>query len=226
MKRSQVNAAIRSAIELAGTHGFALPPFARWTPDEWQNRGAEYDGIRRARLGWDVTDFGAGAFDRLGLTLLTIRNGRPDDPASKPYCEKLLFVQPGQLTPLHFHWKKTEDIINRGGGDLVCEVYNSTPEDRLDRTAVVISCDGRGVELAAGGRVVLKPGESITLTPRVYHSFWADSSGPPVLVGEVSSVNDDQHDNRFLDPLGRFSAIEEDEPPIRWLCHEYPPAGA
>ncbi len=31
-----------------------------------------------------------------------------------------------------------------------------------------------------------------------------------MLIGEVSMVNDDEADNRFLDPIGRFPAIEVD----------------
>ncbi len=68
----------------------------------------------------------------------------------------------------------------------------------------------------------LKPGESICLTQRVYHKFWAENGR--ALLGEVSRVNDDQRDNRFLEPLGRFPAIEEDEPPQYLLCSEYPKA--
>ena len=45
-----------------------------------------------------------------------------------------------------------------------------------------------------------------------------------MLVGEVSSCNDDVADNRFFEPIGRFPAVEEDEPPYRLLCTEYPPA--
>lgn len=48
--------------------------------------------------------------------------------------------------------------------------------------------------------------------------------GGTVLAGEVSRVNDDTNDNRFLEPLPRFPAIEEDEAPLHLLCTEYPPA--
>ena len=34
--------------------------------------------------------------------------------------------------------------------------------------------------------------------------------------------NDDEADNRFEKPVGRFPAIEEDELPYRLLCNEYP----
>ncbi len=43
-----------------------------------------------------------------------------------------------------------------------------------------------------------------------------------MLIGEVSMCNDDNTDNRFLKPLGRFPTIEEDEAPYRLLCNEYP----
>ena len=44
------------------------------------------------------------------------------------------------------------------------------------------------------------------------------------MLGEVSMCNDDVHDNRFYEPLGRFSTVEEDEPAYRLLCNEYPAA--
>ena len=45
-----------------------------------------------------------------------------------------------------------------------------------------------------------------------------------VLLGEVSMCNDDVNDNRFYRDYGRFPDIEEDEPPYRLLCNEYPAA--
>ena len=42
-----------------------------------------------------------------------------------------------------------------------------------------------------------------------------------VLAGEVSRVNDDHTDNRFLEKAGRFPAIEEDAPPLRLLVGDY-----
>ena len=70
----------------------------------------------------------------------------------------------------------------------------------------------------------LTPGMSISIPPRLYHDFEVEPGTGPVLIGEVSAVNDDQSDNRFLPPVGRFPSIEEDEPPYRLLCTEYPPA--
>jgi len=226
MKRSEINAAIRSMIWFAESHGFHLPPFAYWTPQEWRHKGPEYDEIRTARLGWDVTDFGQGEFLRFGLTLLTIRNGQHDRPGSKPYCEKLMLTREGQITPMHFHWKKTEDIINRGGGRLICKLYQADKQEALSDQPVRVSLDGRRTEVPPGTELVLEPGESITLRPYQYHAFWAQAGSGPVLLGEVSTVNDDARDNRFLDPLPRFPGIEEDEPPFRLLCTEYPPAPA
>jgi hypothetical protein len=59
---------------------------------------------------------------------------------------------------------------------------------------------------------------------RLYHKFWAERGKGKVLIGEVSAVNDDNKDNRFHKPIGRFPTIEEDEPPLHLLCSEYPPA--
>jgi hypothetical protein len=223
MKRSEINSLIVNAIGFAKEQNFKLPPFAFWTPDDWKSKGHEADEIRDCMLGWDLTDFGLGNFKKTGLVLFTIRNGHPTDKRyPKSYCEKMMIQEDGQYTPMHFHWNKAEDIINRGGGELVIELYNADEEEKLAGTEVVVSMDGVKRTVKAGGTVRLNPGESICLTQRVYHKFWAENGR--ALLGEVSKVNDDQRDNRFLEPLGRFPAIEEDEPPRYLLCSEYPKA--
>ena len=82
--------------------------------------------------------------------------------------------------------------------------------------------DGITRMVPAGSIVRVKPGESITMQRYLYHSFWAD--GGVAIVGEVSMCNDDEHDNRFYEPCGRFAGIEEDEAPTYLLCNEYPKA--
>lgn len=220
MKRSEINAILREADAFIRGHGFHLPPFAHWTPDEWRSKGPEVREIVQRKLGWDVTDFNLGAYRQTGLLLFTVRNGDVRDPASKPYAEKIMMVAADQVTPMHFHWHKTEDIINRGGGKLVIQLYNATADEALDTTDVTISTDGVQRVVKAGDCVVLGPGESITLPPYCYHKFWGAEGA--VLVGEVSAVNDDDHDNRFLDPLPRYAQIEEDEAPVYLLCTDYP----
>lgn len=58
----------------------------------------------------------------------------------------------------------------------------------------------------------------------LYHDFNVEAGTGAVLIGEVSQCNDDNTDNRFYKKMGRFPTIEEDEPPYRLLCNEYPPA--
>jgi len=226
MKRSEINQAIGEALELLENHNFALPPFAYWEPEDWQSKGKEADEIRSRALGWDVTDFGSGTFDELGLTVVTIRNGKLDAPDNvKIYAEKMLIVKENQVTPFHFHFSKTEDIINRSGGDLLVKLYNSEKEGGFADTDVTVGCDGVERTVPAGGELVLSRGESITLIPGVYHEFRGVEGNGTVLVGEVSSCNDDNVDNRFYTELPRFPEIEEDEAPLRLLCNEYPAAG-
>ena len=118
-----------------------------------------------------------------------------------------------------------EDIINRGGGNLLIRVYNSTPEEELDRAGdVTLHMDGVCRTVPAGTQVKLEPGMSISIQPYLYHDFEVEPGTGPVLIGEVSQCNDDNTDNRFYEPIGRFPAIEEDAPPYRLLCNEYPPA--
>lgn len=223
MKRSKINEAIRQMEALTKRLGVSVPPFCRYTPEMWQDFGPEYDEIRNNRLGWDITDYGSGDFDRTGFALITLRNGDLKNPEySKPYAEKLLMLKEGQYSPLHFHWTKQEDIINRGGGNLVITLFESTEDQEVSGVDFTVSSDGVVCQLKAGDSMTLSPGESITMTPGLYHDFRVEKGSGDVLIGEVSMVNDDENDNRFRDPIGRFPTIEEDEPPYRLICTEYP----
>ena len=94
MKRSEVNACIKYMENLIKEHGYILPPFCNWTPEEWETKGHEYDEIRDNMLGWDITDYGLGKFDEVGFTLITIRNGNLKmDKYTKTYAEKLLTMR-------------------------------------------------------------------------------------------------------------------------------------
>ncbi|MFW6066573.1 MAG: D-lyxose/D-mannose family sugar isomerase, partial [Planctomycetota bacterium] len=102
MKRSEINAHLREAIELLNEGSFHLPPWAFWSPDEWKAAGHEADEIRQSALGWDLTDFGSGEFDKCGLVLFTLRNGPANAQAeamTKDYCEKIMVIEPEQITP-------------------------------------------------------------------------------------------------------------------------------
>jgi D-lyxose ketol-isomerase len=341
MKRSEINGLIRHAIEFFQDHQFYLPPWAYWRPEDWRGKKATCSEIMDNQLGWDITDFGKGEFDKYGLLLFTIRNGNSREIETKPptgsdprvfwdnfhktwklreqgksigycrknvhewhalvssgiydlvmmcqrlkeappspsleelerigwtptsnkkekwaefsrscpisiydiqakykklvsarvnarrpavnpkvYAEKIMIVRENQETPWHFHWKKMEDIINRGGGNLVIELYNAKLNDdsEFSEESVPVKVDGVLREIAPGGAVILSPGESICLEQRMYHRFFAEEGKGIVLVGEVSQVNDDMTDNRFYKPQGRFPSIVEDEAPLHLLVGDY-----
>lgn len=224
MKRSRVNDILREAAGFIRSFGYAMPPFADFTPDEMKARRSEIDGIVNARLGWDITDYGVGDFDNKGLFLFTVRNG--DAEALKEgrgmlYAEKIMISRKNQISPVHRHVVKAEDIINRGGGTLCIELYNAQPDGSVDeKSPVTVPTDGIPRTVEAGGVLRLSPGESVTLLPGVWHGFWGE--GSDVLIGEVSTVNDDVTDNVFVEPIDRFSEIEEDEAPYRLLVSDYP----
>lgn len=229
MKRSSINEVLREMESFAKEYRFALPPFCHFTPSDWEKKGHDYDEIRDNMLGWDITDFGHGDFDAVGFSLITIRNGNLEkmDKYPKTYAEKLIYMRQGQKCPFHFHWKKMEDIINRGGGNVFIQVYASTPDEEMDLVSdLCVHVDGRELVVPAGTKVRLTPGESITIDQYLYHSFSVEEGTGPVLLGEVSQCNDDKADNRFYEKAGRFPVIEEDEAPFRLLCNEYPPAKA
>ena len=222
MKRSQINYVIDKAHAIAQTFRVCLPEFAYFTVDDWLQRERDnWQEVVDLQLGWDITDFGRGDFNQTGLTLLTMRNGALGSAAyPKPYAEKMLHSQQDQQTPWHFHTHKMEDILNRGGGDLCMRLAWANEANLCDDQRVItVSVDGQRRTMKPGETLVLKPGQGICLPPRLYHRFWAEKAF--VLGWEISMVNDDQHDNYFLEPGGRFPVIEEDEP-VKWLlCGEY-----
>lgn len=222
MKRSEINAVLREAVAFFEKQKFHLPPWAFWSGDDWQNNHSYAGEVIENKLGWDLTDFGSGDFYKVGLILFTLRNGKPGGSHGKDYAEKIMIVREEQFTTWHFHWHKMEDIINRGGGNLVMQVCNSTEDELLADTLVTVQVDGITRQFDARGKIILKPGESVTLPPNLYHQFYGEKGRGMVLVGEVSRVNDDEKDNRFLEPVSRFSQIEEDESPLYYLCNEYP----
>lgn len=225
MKRSEINHALKEMEQMIVEYRISLPPFCYFTKNDWEEKGKEYDEIRDNMLGFDITDFGLNKFDEIGFSLITIRNGNAKNKLySKPYAEKLLYLKDGQTAPMHFHWNKMEDIINKGGGNVYIRVYMADDKEGLSDEPVTVHCDGKMLTVPAGSQIMLKPGESITIPPYLYHDFEVRKGSGAVLLGEVSMCNDDETDNRFYQSIGRFPKIEEDEEPYRLLCNEYPKA--
>ncbi|MEM6385253.1 MAG: D-lyxose/D-mannose family sugar isomerase [Pseudomonadota bacterium] len=225
MKRSQINEVMAEADEMIRRHGFTLPAFAYWTPDTFRQRVADGSAqrIADARMGWDITDYGQEDYANLGLFLFTLRNGHLADlerGRGMVYAEKLLISKQDQLSPMHTHVIKSEDIINRGGATLVVELYGSDDSGAFaeDKGGLVL-CDGLERPFAPGEKLQLAPGESVTLNPGDWHAFWGE--GGDVLIGEVSTVNDDVTDNIFREPIGRFAEVEEDTAPTHLLVSDY-----
>ncbi len=223
MKRSQVNDIMVQADDMIRSFGFTLPPFAYWSPETFKRNAAAARPIIDAQCGWDITDYGTGDFEALGLFLFTLRNGRLADlqrGGGMCYAEKLLISRQDQLSPMHTHVIKAEDIINRGGATLVVELFGSDAKGGFaEDQGGTVFCDGLRRDFAPGEKLRLAPGESVTLMPGDWHAFWGD--GGDVLIGEVSTVNDDNTDNIFREPIGRFSEIDEDEAPRHLLVSDY-----
>ncbi len=218
MKRSQINHYLNEFISILEKYQFQLPAFAHYNLEDWKKQPKEaLSEVSQKSLGWDVTDFNLDSFKQKGLSLFTIRNNIQG--ALPPYAEKIMHVQKDQVTPIHYHQYKIEDIINRNGGKLIIQFYPSQGKEIDKEKEIVIYKDHRKIQLSAGDKISLNPGESVRIPTYIYHSFWAEEQD--VLAGEVSMTNDDKHDNIFLEDLGRFSQITEDEAPFRLLCNEY-----
>jgi D-lyxose ketol-isomerase len=181
MKRSEINKVIQQATTFFERNAWSLPPKAKW----------------------DVTDFGLGDFDKCGLVLVNLAE-------EAEYCEKLMYARRDQLTPVHKHQKKKEDIICRVGM-LAVRLWNKAPIESATGDSVSLQVNGELKEIPPGDKLVLKSGERVTILPGIWHEFYPDSE--ECIIGEVSTANDDLNDNFFADSrIGRFSQIEEDEP--------------
>jgi D-lyxose ketol-isomerase len=223
MKRSELNAIIQEAVDYMSERGIPLPPFATWKLDDWKTMDKSYREIVDNMLGWDITDFGSGDFKRVGLLIFTFRNGNFKDKKTypKPYAEKLLLVGDGQELPYHFHWSKMEDIINRGKGNLIVQMYDSDKDEGFSQKDVNVTVDGRVISVKPGDPFIIKPGESITLKPGQYHRLVGEPGTGKVMLFEVSTANDDTVDNRFHKASGRFPSIEEDVEPEYLIFRDY-----
>ena len=223
MKRSEINSAIRAAEAMVESHCFFLPPLAKWNPKAWLAQTQDLTEIRNIGLGWDITDFGKGDFEAEGLVLFTLRNGRTNSDGTEfgvPYAEKLLISRAGQVTLMHYHKQKTEDIIVRAGAPLAVKLFLVADGGDVDRQSPVeVRLDGMRHVVEAGGTILVERGASITLEPGCAHEFWGH--GGDCLIGEVSSINDDVSDNYFFEPISRFPEIEEDEAPYRLIVPDY-----
>lgn len=221
MKRSRINEILREGDAFIRSFGYIMPPFAYLSPDEM--RAADHRLFKERGMGWDITDYGQEKFDEMGLFLFTTRNGDAShlgQPTGMMYAEKIMISRKDQYSPMHRHLVKAEDIINKGGGKLVLELFNMAPDGGLDRdTDVTVICDGQPRTVGPGGLIKLDPGESVTLMPGDWHAFWGE--GADVLIGEVSTVNDDRTDNIFDMEVGRFANVEEDEAPLHLLVSDY-----
>jgi D-lyxose ketol-isomerase len=143
MRRSEVNALVRSAAACFAAHGWALPPRPRW----------------------DVTDFGLGDRDRYGLVLVNLTE-QPE------YCEKLMYARRGMTTPCHCHRRKKEDIICRWGA-LRVRLWAAPPVEAGGRPVTVAVngedrtlASGEALDLGAGERVTVAPGIYHEFAPR------------------------------------------------------------
>jgi len=159
-------------------------------------------------------------FNEQGITLFCIRNGIQGNAQDKPYAEKLLFMREGQEIPFHSHKVKLEDIINRGGGDLAIEFVIVDEHLKEKNQKITILVDGVQIEVAPYEPLILKRGQSVTVERNVYHKFYAVKGTGMVMAGEVSQVNDDNNDNYFLEAVGRFTKIDEDEKEVHPLWNE------
>ena len=131
MKRSEINKVLEDTKALVHKHQITLPPFAYWFPEYWGCKGIECDEIHDCMLGWDITAFGSGEFDKTGLPSLrcataTIRTRSTGTRPTAKNCQSPPKSRSRQCTSIGL---RSQDIINRGGDNLMIKLYNSTEDE-------------------------------------------------------------------------------------------------
>lgn len=80
-----------------------------------------------------------------------------------------MFVREGQTTPIHFHWHKMEDIINRGGGDLCMNCGAPTYKEGMTDACSFQNDWDHHDRMRRRGAALAR--QSITFEPYMYHTF-------------------------------------------------------
>jgi D-lyxose ketol-isomerase len=127
-----------------------------------------------------------------------------------------MYALKNMTTPAHTHKKKKEDIICRWG-QLDMLLWKDHSLTKGETLFLKINGQSRGIQ--SGIPLHLQAGERVTLEPGIYHEFFPASQ--ECIIGEVSTANDDLHDNFFINPdIGRFPGVDEDEPPLLKLVSD------
>ena len=83
---------------------------------------------------------------------------------------------------MHFHWRQNGRHHQHAEGNLVIELYNSTPDEDFADSPVTFKTDGIERSGAARWGVVLTPGKHLP-GQGVYHRFYGEPGKRRVLVG-------------------------------------------
>ena len=139
MKRSEINKCIKEFEGLLKEHRFELPPFLSFTPEEWQEKGHEYDEIRDNALGWDIINRGGGNL------VFKLWNATSDEKVDREKDVKIfsdgreytvpagseIVLKPGQsmtLYPYYYH----EFTIQPGTGYAIIGEVSMCNDDNTD----------------------------------------------------------------------------------------------
>lgn len=138
----------------------------------------------------EITDFGLGRFDEMGLVILVYVN-------TQRACAKELVIFPRQTCPEHRHPPvgsdpgKEETFRCRWG-----EVYLYLPGEPTPSPKARVPEDKKE-HFTAWREVILRPGVQYTLAPNTLHWFQAGEQG--AIVSEFSTTSRDELDI-FTDP--------------------------
>lgn len=139
----------------------------------------------------EISDFGLGDLDNVGLLVVTYEN-------NDRYCAKELVLLPRQICPEHRHPRvngrnmgKKETFRCRYG-----EVYLYVAGERTPRPKAKAPRKYKPF-LSVGHEIVLRPGDMYTLPPNSLH--WFQSGDRGAVLSEFSSTSTDGND-LFTDP--------------------------
>jgi D-lyxose ketol-isomerase len=139
----------------------------------------------------EVTDFGRGSPERVGLQVLVYVN-------TERVCAKEMVFRPWQICPEHRHPPQPDNVGKeetfrcRAG-----EAYVYLPGEPTTDARARVDDDLRG-GFTVWNETVLRPGDEVTVPPDTLH--WIQAGPEGAIVSEFSTHSEDPLD-RFTDPI-------------------------
>lgn len=206
MKRSEINSIIKRFESQIQTYKYN---------SKLTSKKNEINCIRCDSAKWYVNDFNFGNYNNIGMTFVDISDNSDDLTYNQHKVQRILFIEPGQTIPVHYHKNKTEHIYNIGNNKIYLRLCNADQNKNFEQSDVYIQYNGNKYSITAASLFTFWPGDELIIPPYCFHGFITSKENNPGVVGEISSEL--SNDINFFDELEWMPNIEEDAEPYRPL---------